>query len=147
MLACCRLGPCFCRQTHKINTNGRDVALCVCVVGETQEQARLSDTRVTDEEELEEVVVSVVQRNRQRELRRAGETAPRLCVWRRLLCRHSCQHNSRDRPDSVVPRPVAVGLAGVTYYSGFILAVLRGVREGLVLVYLRRGFIGGRRRG
>ena len=46
-------------STHKVDTDGRDVALGVCVVGETEEQARLSDTRVTDEEELEEVVVSV----------------------------------------------------------------------------------------
>jgi hypothetical protein len=44
--------------THKVDTDGGDVALCVCVVGESKQQARLSDTRVTDEEELEEVVVS-----------------------------------------------------------------------------------------
>ena len=51
------------RQTHKIDADGRDVALGVCVVGKTEEQARLSDTRVSDEEELEEVVVSVVPRS------------------------------------------------------------------------------------
>jgi hypothetical protein len=49
-------------ETHEVNTDSRDVALGVCVVGETEEQAGLSDTRVTDEEELEEVVVSIVQR-------------------------------------------------------------------------------------
>ena len=47
------------RQTHKIDTDGRDVALGVSVVGESEQQTRLSDTRVTDQEELEEVVVSV----------------------------------------------------------------------------------------
>lgn len=49
-------------ETHEVDTDCRDVALCVCVVGETEEQAGLSNTRVTDEEELEEVVVSIVQR-------------------------------------------------------------------------------------
>lgn len=63
--------------THKVDTDGRDVALGVCVVGETEEQARLSDTRVTDEEELEEVVVSV-EASRQREPCMARRAAPGL---------------------------------------------------------------------
>ena len=50
------------RQTHEVDTDGRNVALSVCVVGKTEQQAGLSDTRVTDEEELEEVVVSIVRR-------------------------------------------------------------------------------------
>ena len=50
------------RCTHKVDADGRDVALGVCVVCETEQQAGLSDTRVTDEEKLEEVVVSVVRR-------------------------------------------------------------------------------------
>lgn len=45
-------------RTHKVNTDGGDVALCVCVVGESKQQARLSNARVSDEEQLEEVVVS-----------------------------------------------------------------------------------------
>lgn len=45
-------------RTYKVDADGGDVALCVCVVGEPEQQARLSNTRVTDEEELEEVVVS-----------------------------------------------------------------------------------------
>ena len=44
--------------TYKVNTDSGNIALCVCIVGKTKEQARLSDTGVTDEEELEEVVVS-----------------------------------------------------------------------------------------
>ena len=44
---------------YEVDTDGRDVGLGVCVVGESQEQAGLSNTGVTDEEELEEVVVSV----------------------------------------------------------------------------------------
>src|SRR5690242_9536395 len=45
-------------RTYKVDADGGDVALCVCVVGEPEQQARLSNTRVTDEEELEQVVVS-----------------------------------------------------------------------------------------
>jgi hypothetical protein len=44
--------------TYEVDTDGGDVGLCVGVVGEPQEQARLADTRVTDEQQLEEVVVS-----------------------------------------------------------------------------------------
>ena len=44
--------------TYEVDTDGGDIGLGVGIVGETKEQARLSDTGVTDEEELEEVVVS-----------------------------------------------------------------------------------------
>jgi len=44
--------------TYKVDTNGGDIGLGVGIVSESQKQARLSDTGVTDEEELEEVVVS-----------------------------------------------------------------------------------------
>jgi hypothetical protein len=46
------------QAAYEVDTDGRDVALGVRVVGESKQQARLSNTRVTDEEELEEVVVS-----------------------------------------------------------------------------------------
>lgn len=62
----------ICGLTHKVDTDCRDVALCVCIVCETEEQARLSDTRVTDEEELEEVIVSVVRRAVSERLRIRG---------------------------------------------------------------------------
>lgn len=45
--------------TYEVNTDGGNVALCVCVVRETEQQAGLSDTRITDEEEFKEVIVSV----------------------------------------------------------------------------------------
>jgi len=45
--------------TYEVDTNGGDVALRVCVVGKTKEQAGLSDTGVADEEELEKVIVSM----------------------------------------------------------------------------------------
>jgi hypothetical protein len=43
--------------TYEIDTDRGDVRLSVCVIGETEQQTRLSNTGVTDEEELEEVVV------------------------------------------------------------------------------------------
>ena len=60
MLACRRAWLGGCRCTHEVDTDGRDVALSVCVVGETKQQAGLSDTRVTDKQKLEEVVVSIM---------------------------------------------------------------------------------------
>ena len=50
----CLLG----RQTHEINADGTDVALCVCVVSETQQQARLADTGVADQKQLEKVITA-----------------------------------------------------------------------------------------
>ncbi len=45
-------------SAYEIDTDGGDVGLGVGVIGETQQQARLSNTGISDEEELEEVVVS-----------------------------------------------------------------------------------------
>lgn len=45
-------------RAYEVNTDCGDVGLGVSVVGESQEQAGLSDTGVSDEEQLEEVVVS-----------------------------------------------------------------------------------------
>jgi hypothetical protein len=45
-------------QTHKIHADGGDVALRICVIGKAEQQAGLADTRVADEEQLEEIVVS-----------------------------------------------------------------------------------------
>lgn len=46
------------RSTYKVNTDGGNIGLSVGIVGESQQQARLSNTGVTDEEELEKVIVS-----------------------------------------------------------------------------------------
>jgi hypothetical protein len=69
----------ICGCTHEVDTDGRNVALCVCVVCETEKQAGLSDTGVSDQEQLEEVVVSGRARC-QRGAPRAGRAAPTL--WR-----------------------------------------------------------------
>lgn len=44
-------------MTYEVNTDGGDVALGVGIVGEPKQQAGLSDARVADKQELEEVVV------------------------------------------------------------------------------------------
>lgn len=56
--------------SHEINTDSRYVALGVCIVRKPQQQARFSDSGVTDEEELEKIVVSA------RTLRLAKSTIP-----------------------------------------------------------------------
>ena len=43
--------------THEIDTNRRDVALGVGIVGEAQQKAGLSDTGVTNQDQLEDIVV------------------------------------------------------------------------------------------
>jgi len=44
----------------EVNTDRRDVGLGVGVVGKPEKQTGLSDTGISDEEELEEVVAAVV---------------------------------------------------------------------------------------
>ena len=44
--------------THKVDADGGDVALGVGVIGKSEQQTRLSNTRISDKEELEEIVVS-----------------------------------------------------------------------------------------
>jgi hypothetical protein len=109
MLACHGSRPRGSRQTHEINTDGRDVALCVCVVGETEQQARLSDTRVSDEQELEEVVVSVAQA-----VSGGCEDVPdsaRLSPLNGGTLQALELAYIQACADIVVPRPVAVGFA------------------------------------
>jgi hypothetical protein len=48
----------FSITTYEVDADRGDVGLCVGVVGEPQQQARLADTGVTDEQQLEKVVVS-----------------------------------------------------------------------------------------
>ena len=45
-------------EPYEVNPDGGYVAFGVCVVSKSKEQARFSYTGVTDEEELEEVIVS-----------------------------------------------------------------------------------------
>lgn len=45
--------------TYKIHTNRGDVAFRVGIIGKSKKQARLSNTGVSNKQELEEVVVSI----------------------------------------------------------------------------------------
>lgn len=57
------------RDTYEIHANSRDVAFCVGVIGKSKEQTRLSNARISDKEEFEEVIVSIhVVRTRQSRL-------------------------------------------------------------------------------
>ena len=42
--------------TYKVNTNRGDVRLSIGVVCKSKKQTRLSDARVSDQEELEEII-------------------------------------------------------------------------------------------
>lgn len=46
------------RSTYEVNADSGDIAFCVGIVGKSKQQARLSNTGVSDKEEFEEVVVS-----------------------------------------------------------------------------------------
>merc|ERR1719414_1303101 len=41
----------------EVYTDCADVALCVCVISKSKQQARLANTRIADEQKLEKVVV------------------------------------------------------------------------------------------
>ena len=47
-------------KTHKVNANSGDVALGVGIIRKSKQQARLAHARVSDQEQLEEVIVSAV---------------------------------------------------------------------------------------
>lgn len=105
---------------YEVNADGRDIGLCVGVVGESQEQAGLADTGVADEQQLEEVVVS----DRLLAAARGG-----ACVsGGRRKGRHAiggedtieeveCQRQTK----AVGRRPSAGAVFEATYYSGFIV--------------------------
>jgi len=46
-------------RTYEVYTDGGNVAFRVGIVGETKEQTGLSNTRVSDEEKLEKVIISI----------------------------------------------------------------------------------------
>ena len=74
-------------MTHEIDTDGGDVGLGIGVVGKSQQQARLSYTGISDEEELEEIVVSSRNRSEMSSLtasRQFQEIRCRSCVGEML---------------------------------------------------------------
>ena len=47
------------KNANKVNADGADVAFSVGVVGKSQEEARLPNTRVSNEQKLEQVIAVV----------------------------------------------------------------------------------------
>lgn len=47
-------------NTYEVHTDSGDVTFCIGIIGKTQQQARLPNTGVPDEEQLEQIVVSVM---------------------------------------------------------------------------------------
>lgn len=45
-------------MTYEVNADGRDVALCVGIIRKAKQKARFADAGISDEEELEQIVVS-----------------------------------------------------------------------------------------
>jgi hypothetical protein len=121
-------------STYEVNPDCRDVALRVGVIGEPKQQTGLSDARVTDEEQLEEVVVSVG----------SGQSA--LPGWWITYCDTSlsreeqrggirCKHNDVSIVSTTVHRRSWGSApkrqrrhAEATYYSGFMMGDV-GVRK------------------
>jgi hypothetical protein len=105
--------------TYEVDTDGGDVGLCVGIVGESQQQARLPDTRVSDEQELEEVVVSVAPSVSSSAFTvdiswsRADRRSEVAVLWTRT--------RSARRPTHGVDKQGA-------YHSGFILGDLSEIR-------------------
>jgi len=46
----------LCGRTYEIDANGGNVTLGVSIIRETKQEARLSDSRVTNQQELEQVI-------------------------------------------------------------------------------------------
>lgn len=123
--------------TYEVNADSRDVAFGVCVIGESKQQARLPNTRVTNKEQFEQVIVSVGFE--------VSRRFPIIDIWCPMWRRHGWQavNSSEDSGgdaqvsqawsmivvELVVPQGKATGSGG-TYYSGFMVMSVR--KRGLV---------------
>lgn len=113
--------------TYEVDADRGDVGLGVGVVGESKQQARLAHTGITDEEQLEEVVVSdfgpsatirrclCIQASAAESL--AGVAARRSGGRRAGLCRNIVSIRPFRRPSQTRQE--------AAYHSGFMLATAR----------------------
>ena len=101
---------------YEVNTDCGDVGLGVSVVGKSQEQSRLSNTGVSDEEQLEEVVVS----NKMSTAGSDGFVEP----GRSTGCRRKAGQEEMALEVGVSTRQDR-GSVKATYYSGFMMTVLQ----------------------
>lgn len=108
---------------YEVDTDCGDVGLGVGVVGEPQQQARLSNTGVTDEEQLEEVVVSM----KCQQVVRSDRTDQRSrdSVVAGLEREGLCKSVSISRAIQAAGEEGGYQRDGA-YYSGFMMAVLQG---------------------
>lgn len=123
-------------ETYEVDTDGGDVALSVGIIGEPEQQARLADTRVSDEEELEEVVVSDSGARLARAMGVAARglfSSPSVADAERATLQKivvSFQAGPRESWRSVEAAATKArgggDTMGVTYYSGFIVATGSG---------------------
>lgn len=49
-------------STYKIDSNCADIALCICVIGKSEQQTGLSNARIADQQQFEEIIAANVQR-------------------------------------------------------------------------------------
>lgn len=105
-------------DAYKVDTDCGNVGLGVGVVGKSQEQARLSNTGVTDEEQLEEVIVSAQVVN---SLFQAHEMSgfSGSCRWRGWF--REMLYKSVSTIRAFGGRRLCVWKASATYYSGFMV--------------------------
>lgn len=106
-------------DAYKVDTDCGNVGLGVGVIGKSQEQARLSNTGVTDEEQLEEVIVSarVVNSLFQAHKKSGFSWSCRWRGWVREMLYKSVStiRGPLGEEGCVYGRPSA------TYYSGFMV--------------------------
>lgn len=115
-------------RAYKVDTDCRDIRLGVSVVGESQEQAGLSNTGVSDEEQLEEVVVSgsCQQRCPRWPSRSHGVPVQVAGQWRGGEALGVGQQRRTSEIKDVRKR---------AYHSGFMMTELRSARQMWVLGY------------
>lgn len=44
--------------TYEIHANCADITLCICVIGKSEQQAGLSNARVADQQQFEEIIAT-----------------------------------------------------------------------------------------
>jgi hypothetical protein len=121
--------------THEVDTDGGDVGFSVGVVGKSQKQARLSNTGISDEEELEEIIVSGGVEsekgscNRLSTPKERGSGRGRECRrWRwKVQLWSDSQHGQHFHQEVIAKKR-----RGRAYYSGFMMAAARYVAIGQV---------------
>lgn len=51
-----------CGKTYKIHANRTDIALCICVIGESKQQTGLSNAGIADQQQFEKIIAVEVKK-------------------------------------------------------------------------------------